>query len=1073
MLFSGLEEDINPALARATSEAVATEASIEIEVRFRTFTTAMNGGIDSEEAFIRSLKLFRLWIQDPVRSEEWFASPAVQDKVVFYEDGYRSIQAKNETRREFEQKKEAEGGRLSSKEWPMIVTFSTERKNIQLPSPTPVTLTGGERDRFRWSFSFKPKNKSGAEQIRVDFTTVNSIAEDKSEKNTFEIEIEAIGLFEEIRKEKEGYSYSALQNSMSEIGLELLKYIYDTPIPYNRTIRSSVISAINNTFDSKSTADSDIPTHFVNKPRPLEWSDLEWNNGQSLFPPEGSNEALYAVTIKTDGVRIMVFYHETGVYLFNPLAKTLARITSERIEKLQGCILDGELVSNGYIANQKELRVFVFDCLKSPVKTEETRDLPLVDRLKRARYIEKINNESLTIAPKIVLSVKSFFAFNDRDSFFVANRRAFGLNVQGGVELFKSDGLVFTDMGPYLRTQKTRKCFCNKKNKKKCAKCSSEANPSLNKKYKPVDLLTNDFLIVQEQGGDLVLHSEAGRGQTVPFHGTELYKIEPTRFQPVFQEDGKTIQLQPGKIYEFRWDKYESVWVPIRLRLDRLKPNGLETAQSNWNLIIDSIPPGVLLGKLKGKRVLDLMRTYHNRVKNETLAFWSDKIKSRLVLSGEVRRPRLFDIGSGAGGDVAKWKFNGYDVIALEPSGERLDELEARAGKHGILNRIQTMQMKIQDSTKILSKFANLSGTLQQVDIVTSFHSMTLIYESLESIMAFVQTLKGVLKVGGIFVCMAMDGAAIHKYLGDNNQLSMEGIKIQRSKDNVRKIMVKMVTYDSSLARGQTEFLVDFDHLISVLEGEGFELVNDSHLDTARLLSDSELWWSQMTRIIEMRYVGAKDLPHITKQLDMLANILAGTMASPQVEVDQIIEVDEKGTRSFSEEGQKFWLVGVLAGGSSFFHALLWAIDKTYRHSRGKVNLRFERVVRLRLELATKLRTIDIPGGVLQREGSYSFETIRETMAEYTMWCGEFMIPFIEEQLNVNIHVVSWLDGVLVPIRTLKDTFVASRDNVLLHRHENGRFEPLGRSLAGQSEFASFVFSAGDELVRKLQTFYH
>jgi hypothetical protein len=584
-----------------------------------------------------------------------------------------------------------------------------------------------------------------------------------------------------------------------------------------------------------------------------------------------------------------------------------------------------------------------------------------------------------------------------------------------------------------------------------------------------VELLTTDFVMILNGPEELQLHVQVRTGKTTPFTGNKLIYVSPTQFRHEFYEDGTLKTVQANRIYEFQWNKIEALWIPLRQRTDRREPNNLRIARSNWGVIHNDIPKGMLTGKLKGKKALHLMRHYQNFVKAETLSYAATKIRTKLALEGEKRRPRLFDIGSGYGGDVKRWKATGFEVYALEPDPVRIESLTSRARDAGILERIQTLQMPIQEYQKLEAK---VGTTMQKVDIVTSFHSMTLLYDSVKSIQDFVRSLKAVLKIGGTFACMAMDGAAIHAQLGDYKQLTMEGIKIQRSKDHPRKIMVKMATFDASLARGQTEYLVDFDYLISTLEAEGFELIFDGHLTTAALLSDSELWWSQMTRLIEMRYVGVKALPAIDKRLQMLSHLLSGTMKSAQVETDQIVEVKDEALKVLeANPGEKFWLVGTLAGGSSFFHSLLWCIDQTYRRAKNNVHVRFDRVLKLRNELAGKMVASDVPADLIRDEGIYSLQSCKEAMAEYTIHCGNFMIPFIERTFDVNVHILSWVGEELIPVRPVKPTFVPERSNIILHCGSNGRFEPFGRSLSGQERLASFVFDSGDVMIANLLKF--
>ena len=1074
MLFSGLEEQLNSTLQIAKKEIVALRGDIEIEVRFRSGLGKVGAGIKSEEAFKRALFLFKAYTKDAVRSDDWAEDRngvPERDVVKYYTNYVRSIQKEGSTTINYQKKIITTGSPIDTPEWPIIINIAAEIDNINQEE---AVIGVGEKTRTRWSFSYSPKSNDSREMLRVDFTWAH-VLKDGVEKLEFEIEIEMAknADFEPFEKVGDGFSYTELHLAMDTVFKTIMKFIYNTPILYSIPMKKNVIRKINALFDPKSSFDDFIPSNFVNKPRTIEQRDFDRNTAFSLFPPEGSTEPAFAVTIKTDGTRVFVYYHASGVYLFNPLANMMICVSDTSPPELEGSMIDGELLAEVDTVKAKTFVVWTFDCLfvnlvrTNSGEVEDCRNYPLLDRLKAMRYVCRIQNEINAKNPeteiKLILKPKEFITFYDRQSFYDANKKAFSQNMSGNVEMFKTDGLIFTDVGPYLRGLRPS-CHCRKK-ESDCEKCRG-FNPSINRKFKPVELLTVDFATKLNDREEIELHSAIRSGKTVPFTGSKEIHVSPTQFKHEFYEGDALKTIEPNKIYEFQWNKSEALWIPLRQRLDRVDANNLENAKANWGVIHNEIPKGMLLGKIKGKKALHLLRGYQNYVKMVTLSHWASDIKAKLSLHREKRRPLLFDIGSGYGGDVNKWKASGYEVYALEPDAGRIESIVSRARNANILDQVHPLQLMIQEYDKIEAK---MGTTIQKVDIVTSFHSMTLVYDKVESIQGFVRSLKAILKIGGIFSCIAMDGAAIHAQLGHYKQLTMEGIKIQRSKDDARKIMVKMVTSDASLARGQTEYLVDFDYLISTLEAEGFELITDNYLVTASLLNDAELWWSQMTRLIEMRYIGIKTLPAIDKKLQMLSDLLSGTMRSAQVETDQIIEVAiESLTVLKSDSGQKFWLVGTLAGGSSFFHSLLWSIDKTYRRAKGDVNLRFDRVMKLRNELASILTQNDIPVELAHGTGVYSLNSCKETMAEYTSHCGNFLIPFIERTLGVNVHILSWVNDQMLPIRDVRPSFVSDRSNIILHCSSNGRFEPFGRSLSGEEHLASFAFTSGDSIITNL-----
>ena len=86
---------------------------------------------------------------------------------------------------------------------------------------------------------------------------------------------------------------------------------------------------------------------------------------------------------------------------------------------------------------------------------------------------------------------------------------------------------------------------------------------------------------------------------------------------------------------------------------------------------------------------------------------------------------------------------------------------------------------------------------------MTSFFSLTLIFESAESVQQFVNTVKAIIAPGGVFSCTALDGKLVNRLLGDNKQLSVEGIKIQR-KTKRNEIMIRFPAAESGI-RPRTE----------------------------------------------------------------------------------------------------------------------------------------------------------------------------------------------------------------------------------------------------------------------------
>lgn len=1087
-MFNGLHDKINAALARASQVATTKDGKIEIEFRLQSYEGSVSDKNQSREKgiFANTVAEFKSFVaQHP---DVWVMKDRVEDAVFEYTNDYRVVQVGETKTVELKIK-------LDSKEdfiqfpYPCVLGFSVEKTNARMPQGV-AAVAGTYRKRTRRSF--EKLGIDGKVLIRVDMTVVEMHKDAVIDKISYEIEVEAVGLFEPLTLDASGVALmNETQRAMSET-MELLirintqtKYLYDWPM------RNRVISEINAAFDpetmisetnaasnlNKKVINKKIIESRINKPIPLQWKDLESGREDSLFPPLATTRqtAKYAVTIKADGERIFIFWNKDGVWLFNPFARILNRIWNQEVPELTGYMIDGEILTTNSALNTPEFKVLVFDCLYGLSVNHDyvldIRRLSLSERLVAARDAAEITN-STPIGLK--LEVKVFYPFWDRESFFLANKRAFRMNKdQFNNELYKSDGLIFTDTGEYLRTGHIKR----------------GENPSYNRKFKPVGLLTIDFLVDTDENSQLIImapkvveRSGNFEERMLPFTGDQTIRAVPTDIETSFIDSkGQRVEIESGQIVEFRWDKEKKLFVPTRIREDRTDPNNYDIALMNWKLIIDSIPPGVLINKLRGGKILNLQSKYVNRVKTQLLSYWSDFTVTKLQEEGDKRRPRLLDMGSGKGGDVTKWKQCNFDVIAIEPDASRngLMELEERVKRAGISKRVQSVNIGVDQSEAILNKFNALG--IQKVDVVSSFHMMTFLYESARKLNGFIKTVTGTLKKGGILLIMAMDGLMIHRQLGENAQASIEGIKIQRSKNDPRKIMIRLNVKDERLIRGQTEYLVDFDDLITRLEANGFELINDNYLNSGIALNDSELWWSQMTRVLELRYVGAAYKLQ-SKRLETLNGLMKAALNFESgIQLDEARQFPPAMLADFKDSGDLFTL-GVLGGGSCFLHSILWSRSQRYRDLQ--VDDRIAMVTQLRKELADDF-TLPVYNSLVngniaelgrslsaQQDNSYSFRVLRAGLRDYGHWFGLEFTTFVSDQLDLNIHFV-WLveQGAQTELKVyhhgpdLSKTYKPERHNVILYWQGGSHFQPVGR---GVGDEIAFLFASDDPLIQKM-----
>uniref|UniRef100_A0A6C0CID1 mRNA cap 0 methyltransferase domain-containing protein n=1 Tax=viral metagenome TaxID=1070528 RepID=A0A6C0CID1_9ZZZZ len=1091
-MFNGIHKEVNAALDWASgliieSPLKSEKKLIEIELRLKSYGAGRGEGVGDQDAFERAMKRGMREVVMP-DAKQWSVIKRV-DTVTSYTNGYRSIEETDKLK-VFQQKvTEAKNG-VILKEYNGLLGVAVEFDLDGFP-PGTGQEENSRRVRDRTSFVYKSAEDPTL-RLRVDFTIVQSTVNNKDRKH-YEVEIEASGNFPRINTDAKGnLLLNSVQQKMDQIATVLYRYINETPIIYSTEIRQSLIGDINTIAvgQREKTEVNRILDSWINKPRPLERRDLSTGSFNSMFPASPKDDPLYSVTIKTDGRRVIACWHETGLYLCSPFSSVVTRImkwnSAEEESGMAGTILDCELIETGCLAEQKEFKLYIFDCMfvKAQGQIVDIRQKPLETRLAMARFVVySFGSPQSDLIIKF--EVKQFITFVDRTTFYEANKTALKLNMRGGVELFRSDGLVFTDRGIYLSGERSS-CGCKGVEKRNCSECAS-FNATKNLKYKEIVNLTVDFLIKINRDSQKTINT-ADTGERFahdgfrPFTGNARFPTQATQFLDSIDIDGKQKTLEEDQIVEMRWDRdpldNQFKWIPVRIRADRPSANKTNVAITNWNLINDPIPLGLLKGVLKGRKVLQLMYQYHNRIKMETLEYWNREILARFQREGKntvgnenPQRPVLLDVGSGKGGDVEKWRQTAFEVIALEPDNNVLGELRERAAKAGISGRISIINGKIQDTALVTNKMRAVP-LLQEADLIASFFSMTLIFESAQSVQNFVNTVKETIAPNGIFVCAALDGKAVNRILGDKKQLSVEGIKIQRG-DTPRDIWIRFPAADQRIAQGQHEFLVDFDFLITLMEAAGFELIKDVYLDSEVVLNNSELFYSQLNRLIEMRYIGLKKEPQPSKRLMELVDIMK-TIRVPRPEIDQFQKIQPE---LCAELGETNWVtIGVLGGGSCFLHSILWSIYQPYRTMQN--NDRFTMVSKLRLELATNFTHAvydSINNGHLKSFGDnagsvYSYASLREGLSDYTYWFGLEFLTFVQDQLNINVHILWIENGALQFYRFAPDraiTFKPERNNILLFWEGQNHFQPMGRVLS--NNMASFVFPSDDKIITSLK----
>lgn len=377
----------------------------------------------------------------------------------------------------------------------------------------------------------------------------------------------------------------------------------------------------------------------------------------------------------------------------------------KQIEQLKANNLkDEKLLRSIKEVNDKEvLRVLPNRKMEEVTDKKELEELRLASTINEKKYIEKIIRDR-----KKKIAILSAYESGITDP-SKGTRKALE---QCRLESIPTDGIIFQDT---LRGYQDCK----------------------NKKWKPVDQQTIDFLVLK-RNGVYTLNVYGKNNNTIPFTGGYGTTFEGGKVANPDISFGEQIKNVHGKIVEMSWDGEDFMF--HRFRTDRNKPNYIDVAINVWKNILRPISSDTIsLKDMKAARVL------FNDTKKDIL--------EKVCFPGCT----VIDIGSGQGGDIAKWKGLKINTIfAVEPDTDKIVELKKRLDQTKTTNvRIIEEYFGTEECLKALKQEMSDRG-VKKVDVVVAFFSLTFFSPSeIENLVAKVNEL---LSDNGTFVGIVLDG---------------------------------------------------------------------------------------------------------------------------------------------------------------------------------------------------------------------------------------------------------------------------------------------------------------------------
>jgi 16S rRNA G966 N2-methylase RsmD len=207
------------------------------------------------------------------------------------------------------------------------------------------------------------------------------------------------------------------------------------------------------------------------------------------------------------------------------------------------------------------------------------------------------------------------------------------------------------------------------------------------------------------------------------------------------------------------------------------------------------------------------MRKYHN-------------IEKKSLIQKYAKKKSVLDLGAGFGGDLFKYEEAGVTrLIAVEPSETNLLVLLDRLQSTEIKQHTTTVKCLGQEWNKIKPHVS------QRVQVVSSFFSMTFLFESITLLRSFLHTVDQSLEEGGFFIGTMMSGEKTYQLLekvpfGKSLSIGPDVTFTKQYKNQSHQAGMKLhMDIRNTIVGSQDEYLAFFTILEAECKALGLQLV--------------------------------------------------------------------------------------------------------------------------------------------------------------------------------------------------------------------------------------------------------
>lgn len=614
--------------------------------------------------------------------------------------------------------------------------------------------------RFMYRISLKSDTLKG---FQIDFSIVktsNNILDIFHKPENYEVELEITNKTIETK---------ILEENIKKTIKYILMGIQNTNFPINNLtinkIKDEYISLFSSSKKNDKSGNLFIGPNSITLQQTNLMKDSKVNN---TYVNEG-----YCVTDKADGERRLLYIgKDNGIYLIsNKLEIVYTGINiEENYENLKGLLLDGEFIK--YDKDKNIINTYaafdVYFVSVNKIKTDVRKN-----EFKSQRY--KILRRVIdAITKKQVNKYNTIFNFNTKKFYFTTDKRNIYNNckillnlIDGKDYIYNTDGLIFTHETLGVGMEDNDDTIKN--NKYTWQKSFKWKPPEFNTIDFKVKILNKDNVPIFNNDGvnmykNVELYVLFNKSQEIIDHQTSLLYETYGVKKPASIEEDKFIPTEPyepeaynayfkldfikdneGKLYteegeiiednyivECKYQKKEDkrlCWVPLRLRSDKVKPNGFSVANSNWYSIHHEVTKKMLINKdevyikndidndkpyyNKGgdKANTKIMRDFHNKgVKSLLYEIVCDIIKSE-----GTKNPSIIDYTVGKGGDIFKYRKNGVKyVLGIDLSIDNINNKEDGACK-------RYLDLKAKQKINLDTKYIFIQGNTGKLILKDDF----------------------------------------------------------------------------------------------------------------------------------------------------------------------------------------------------------------------------------------------------------------------------------------------------------------------------------------------------------------